>query len=342
MTTKIVHLVDDTNPGGVMRGLNYLQKTEALGPNATSVVIAVRRGAISAPKLDADLIVSHLSISWRNLPMLIALRARYAHLPLIHVEHSYSEAFADLNVRARRRFANLLRVSYALFNRVVAVSRSQADWMTREALVRPEALRVISTSVDLDTFLKIAPATGREARVIGAIGRFHRQKGFADLIAAFRAAAGPDQLLRLIGDGPEAAALREAAGGDPRIEFRPFTDDPAAAYAGCDVIAVPSLWEPYGLVALEARAAGRPVLATAVDGLEDQIEEGCVRVAKDGWTAAIAELPRAVHTARIAAARREAVKQNQRFSNEWRRLVTELTRPAAIHDGFVIGAAEAA
>ena len=49
MTTKIVHLVDDTNPGGVMRGLNYLQKSEALGPNATSVVIAVRRGAISAP-----------------------------------------------------------------------------------------------------------------------------------------------------------------------------------------------------------------------------------------------------------------------------------------------------
>jgi glycosyltransferase involved in cell wall biosynthesis len=258
--------------------------------------------------------------------MLIALRARYANLPLIHVEHSYSEGFVRRNVKARRRFNSLLCVSYALFNRVVAVSREQANWMTREGVVRSGALHVISSSVDLTPFLALQPASGRGAEIIGAVGRFHAQKGFEDLIRAFRVAAGPAQKLRLFGDGPEAATLRLAANGDERIEFHPFTNDPASAYASCDVIAVPSAWEPYGLVALEARAAGRPVLATPVDGLVDQIEEGCQEVADGSWEAAIAALPTSVTTARIAAARREACAQNARFADSWRDLIVELTK----------------
>ena len=339
MTTRIVHLVDDLSAGGVTRGLDYLVSGEALGHDAMSAILPIRRGRLSAPQIEADLIISHLSICWRNLPLLISLRARYPHLPLVHVEHSYSAGFVRHNVVARRRFENLLRVSYALFNNVIAVSRAQADWLSDRALVRSGALRVISTSVDLAPFLALEPTSGRRAKVIGAIGRFHPQKGFASLIAAFRQAAAPDQCLRLFGDGPAAHALRDAAGGDPRIEFYPFTETPAAAYAACDIVAAPSEWEPYGLVALEARAAGRPVLASRTDGLADQIGEGCVEVAEGGWAAAIAALPGAVHTARIAAARREAIAQNRRFQTEWRRLIAELTTQRVERDATRISLA---
>lgn len=327
MPTKVVHLVDDAKLGGVMRSVEYLRAERAHGSDVEMSVQIVRRGMTGAPKCDADLIVSHLSISWKNLPMMIALRARYAHLPIVHVEHSYSESFVAHNVRAKRRFKNLLRISLALFNRVVAVSRAQADWMTREGLVRADALRVISSSVDLKSLLTVEPASGRSAKVIGAVGRLHPQKGFDELIKAFRRCAGPDQVLRIVGEGPEEENLRALADDDRRIEFHPFTDNPAAAYAHCDVIALPSLWEPYGLVALEARAAGRPVLAAEVDGLIDQIEDGCIRVPVDGWGEAIAEIGGSTHTARIAAARRQAIRQNQQFKTEWRRLIADLTAP---------------
>lgn len=329
MSIRITHLVDDFSAGGVMRGLDFLRASETLGPSVESTVVSVQRGALGAPKVEADVIVSHLSVSWRNLPLLIGLRARYSYLPIIHVEHSYSEGFVSENVNAERRFENLLRIAYALFTRVVAVSRAQAEWLKRRNLVKPESLRVISTSVDLAPFLALTPASGRNARVLGAVGRFHKQKGFDELIAAFRTAAMPGQILRLIGDGPEAHALREAAGGDSRIQFHPFTDNPAAAYAECDAIAVPSKWEPYGLVALEARAAGRPVLVANVDGLGDQASEGCIAVQPGRWAAAIAALPEMVNTARIAASRREAVSQNRRFLAGWRGLIEEATSATA-------------
>ena len=59
----------------------------------THSVVAVRAGASLPPKLAADVIVSHVVLSWRNLPFVVALRSRYARIPLVHMEHSYSPAF---------------------------------------------------------------------------------------------------------------------------------------------------------------------------------------------------------------------------------------------------------
>tara|TARA_R110002020_G_scaffold234179_3_gene446131 strand:- start:9369 stop:9743 length:375 start_codon:yes stop_codon:yes gene_type:complete len=68
------------------------------------------------------------------------------------------------------------------------------------------------------------------------------------------------------------------AEGDTRISFPGFATDPAEALATCDAIMMPSRWEAYGLVALEAMAARRPVLAASIDGLQDHIAEGAIRV----------------------------------------------------------------
>ena len=104
--------------------------------------MVVPRGRFSAPALDDDIIVSHLSVSWRNLPQLVALRARYADRTLIHVEHSYTAAFTGLKVRHRTRFFALLRTAYSLFDRLVAVSEAQGRWLAERGLVRREAERL--------------------------------------------------------------------------------------------------------------------------------------------------------------------------------------------------------
>ncbi|KZY36412.1 hypothetical protein A3731_15835 [Roseovarius sp. HI0049] len=266
---KIVHLVDDTTAGGVMRMLDHLMSQPGLGQQSLR---KLARGSLSSGRIDADVIVSHLTISWRGLPGLIALRAMNPAARIIHVEHSYTRAFTALNVARKARFFALLRVAYSLFDRVVAVSRAQAAWLEERRLVDGEALAVIPPDVPLGPLAVLPRPTGLP-RVIGAIGRLERQKGFDILIEAFRLCPQRDARLLIFGEGSERAHLETLAAGDDRIEFRGHAGDPAEAYGQVDLVAMPSRWEAFGLVAREARAAGRPVISSAVDGLTDQIDE---------------------------------------------------------------------
>ncbi|WP_095589968.1 glycosyltransferase [Actibacterium ureilyticum] len=272
----ILHLIDDTTPGGVMRVLGHLASCPRLAVGGCHVVRSVSRGG-ALPRVQADIAVSHLALGWRGLLRLVAFRHRHAGMPMVHVEHSYTPAFATQNVPARRRFLTMLRTGYAQFDAVVAVSPAQADWLRAQGLVPPGALRMIRSAVDLSAFRAMRPPSGG-GRHIGAIGRLDRQKGFDILIPAFRLITDPQARLTLFGAGPEAARLHAMAAGDARIGFHGLVKTPASAMASVDAVAMPSRWEAYGLVALEARAARRPLALAAVDGLSDHAGPGVAMV----------------------------------------------------------------
>lgn len=319
---RIAHLIDDQSPGGVTRYLDFIAHTPGMAKLARHMIVPVPRTHPASVRFEADLIVSHLAISWRGLPGLITLRARHAGTPMVHVEHSYSEGFTAANVPARARFHTLLRCAYALFDRVVAVSQAQGDWLTRRGLVRPETLAVIRPSVDMSEFRALPAPEGR-LHNFGAIGRFDRQKGFDVMIRAFRDLPGNDLRLTLYGDGPERARLEELASGDVRIRFAGFAPDPVRAVAQCDVMLMPSRWEPYGIAAAEARAARRPLLVSGVDGLADHVEMGAIRVpdlSVEGWTAAMAQIAGTQMPTSLPARR---IEEQQTISG-WRQLLAEI------------------
>ncbi|NDV00538.1 glycosyltransferase [Pseudoroseicyclus tamaricis] len=317
---RIAHLIDDQNPGGVTRYLDFIASDPGMAALGRHEIVPVSRYRPAATRIEADVIVSHLTLSWRGLPGLMFLRARHPGTPLIHVEHSYSAGFVAHNVTRAARFYTLLRTGYAMFERVVAVSAAQADWMARRGLVAEGRLEVIRPSLDLSDFRALDAPEG-PVRTIGAIGRFDRQKGFDILIRAFRQIEGEDLRLRIIGDGPERARLEELAGADPRISFPGFAADPATAIAACDAIAMPSRWEPYGLVALEALAARRPVLVSNVDGLRDHVQTGALQVTGGGvddWVVGFNRLVTAKSLKRPGA----PVGTTRA---DWRRLLDEVT-----------------
>jgi glycosyltransferase involved in cell wall biosynthesis len=104
-----------------------------------------------------------------------------------------------------------------------------------------------------------------------------RSKGVGILI---RAARDVDGEFVLCGDGREVEGLRALAGslglGD-RVRFTGWLDggDLAAELADASVVVMPSLWpEPFGLVGIEALAAGRPVVASATGGVLDWLQDG--------------------------------------------------------------------
>ena len=101
---RVIHLVDDTTAGGVMRVIDHILTSPDLAAQANHSLVHLPRGKISARVYKADLIVSHLSISWRNLPMLIAARAANASTPLVHIEHSYTENFTSSVILISRSY----------------------------------------------------------------------------------------------------------------------------------------------------------------------------------------------------------------------------------------------
>lgn len=289
---RVTHLVDDTTAGGVMRVIDHMMTAPDLTRDADHILVEVARNGLPTGRMDADVIISHLAISWRLIPALAVLRALNPRARFIHVEHSYTKSFTAQNVRRKRRFGALLRASYAVFHDVVAVSEAQGEWLKNEGFVRPAALHVIPSCVDLSAFRKLAPPEGA-IKTIGAIGRLEPQKGFDILIKAFRDIHDPGLALHIFGQGAEEMLLRDLAAGDPRIHFKGFSADPVAAMAGLDAVMMPSRWEAYGLVAIETLAAGRRLLVTNVDGLTDHLSQGAMSV--DGaelksWHSALEDL----------------------------------------------------
>jgi len=270
---RVVHLTDDTTAGGVMRVIDHITRGSGMDNDAEHTMRHVQRAQVSFQKIEADVIVSHLSISWRTLPSLVALRLRHANAKLIHVEHSYTEGFVRHNVRNPRRFFALLRIGFGLFDRIVAVSATQEAWFLRSRLKSEDKLHLIRSYADLTPFLELPQRTGK-IRHLAAIGRLDHQKGFDLLIAAFCAAKDPDLRLSIYGVGEQEGMLRILAKGDERIRFEGFAKSPTSAYQDIDAVIMPSRWEAYGLVAIEALSAGCELFCRDVDGLRDHARFG--------------------------------------------------------------------
>lgn len=316
---RVTHLVDDTTAGGVMRVVGHMMTTPDLTRETDHSLLEVKRNRLCIGRVEADVIVSHLAISWRLLPLLAALRVLNPAARLVHVEHSYTKCFTALNVRRKRRFGALLKLSYALFHDVVAVSTAQGNWLRDEGFVRPDALHVIPSCVDLSAFRELAPPEVA-VKTIGAIGRLEPQKGFDILIKAFRELSDPNLALHIFGQGAEEKRLRDLAAGDPRIRFKGFSSNPVAAMAGLDAVMMPSRWEAYGLVAIETLAAGRRLLVSNVDGLTDHLPHGAALVDGAGtkpWQSALEELFAAPPSPRGPG---HAHNYERHFSDCWRTL----------------------
>lgn len=116
----------------------------------------------------------------------------------------------------------------------------------------------------------------RGALQLLCIGRLSKEKGFDLAVAAVAGLGGQGSEVRLdiVGDGPERATLETAARACSGLVTLRGALSPEAlrvAIDACDAVLVPSRHEGLGLVALEAMARGRPVIASAVGGLVDVV-----------------------------------------------------------------------
>lgn len=285
MKPSILHILIDRNVGGVTSSVNGLlrsplsEKFDFLLLNlqeAFSYLFQPRsasRSPSSSPsrrKSKVDLIIFHDACSWKLLIILLILRLRGN---LYIQEHHYSEASESLNVPSKSRFRLMLKLAYGIANRVIAVSYAQRDWMLKYKLIAPHKLTVIQQCRELEDFLdaRIKPLDPK--LTLGYFGRFSEQKGVDLLLKAMRDLQDLDLNLLIGGYGENEPLLRQLADGDARIQFCGKLANVPKFLELCDVIIIPSRWEPWGNVCLEAKSAGKPVIVTKVDGLVEQVED---------------------------------------------------------------------
>jgi glycosyltransferase involved in cell wall biosynthesis len=146
--------------------------------------------------------------------------------------------------------------------------------------VRPGSVAVLPNGIDLERFAGIAPVgfngNGR-ARIVGMVANLRPVKGPEVLVEAARvlAASHGDVLFQIAGGGDEASVARliQSAGLGDRVELKGCVDDVASFLAGIDVAVLTSHCEGLSNAILEYMAAGRPIVATAVGGNVELIED---------------------------------------------------------------------
>jgi len=165
-------------------------------------------------------------------------------------------------------------------DRYVAVSEDMARTL-RAALHSERKVRMIHNGVALDrpamanASLRAALSPTPDRPLMLTVARLHPQKGLGYLLSA--AACVPGAVFLVAGDGPQRGALEAESrrlGLAERVIFLGHREDVPALLACCDLFVLPSLFEGLPVSVLEAMAAGKPVIATAVGGTDEVVVHG--------------------------------------------------------------------
>jgi glycosyltransferase involved in cell wall biosynthesis len=218
----------------------------------------------------------------------------------------------------------LQRQAYRAATKVVANSPAARDILEREGIA-PTSIAVIPNGLDPTAFAARKPRGERDAvRTIITVANLRPEKGHETLIAAAGILVRQFPALRflVVGSGPrreELERLSAARGLSQHIEFLGHREDVPRLLAEADAYVLPSRSEAFPNGAIEAMAAGLPVVASAVGGLLNLIEDG--RTGRlvppadpDALAAAVRSLiEHPLEAAAIGAAARATVLQQYSF-----------------------------
>ena len=230
---------------------------------------------------DERIDVLHAHLFYANVAA--RLVGRLARVPVVLTAHHDTDVWMGPHHRL------VERLTAPLSDRVLACSEAVRRYAIDRYRIAAERVVTLRNAIDPQAVpsgpaararARAALGAGDEERIAGTLGRLDEpKKGLRVFLAAAARVAARDPRARfvLIGDGPARARLERLAAGlglRDKVRFLGERIDAEALMPGLDLLVQPSLWEGFGLSVLEAMAAGRPVVATAVGGLVEVVRDG--------------------------------------------------------------------
>jgi alpha-maltose-1-phosphate synthase len=249
-----------------------------------------RNISMAATDVDADVVHCH---TWYTHLGGITTKLAYG-IPLVLTTHSLE----PLRPWKREQLGGgydasawVERTALEMSDAIVAVSQGTRDDVLRLFDVKPERVHVIHNGIDLALYRPVKETDALERYGVDParpyvlfVGRITRQKGIVHLVRAIPQIDPEAQVVLCAGapDTPEIAAEMEAAVAEAQAA-RPgiiWTQEmlPREAtvqlYSHATVFCCPSVYEPFGIINLEAMACGTPVVATATGGIPEVVVDG--------------------------------------------------------------------
>ncbi len=185
----------------------------------------------------------------------------------------------------------LERTALEMADAVIAVSEETKKDVNRLFNIAPERMHVIYNGIDLEEYRPVQTkgvlqrfGINPEIPYILFVGRIARQKGIIHLVNAIKHLAPDFQVVLCAGapDTPEiaeemksaVAAAQEKRDGVIWVEEMVDIPTKVELYSNAAVFVCPSIYEPFGIINLEAMACGTPVVASSVGGIKEVVVDG--------------------------------------------------------------------
>lgn len=297
--------IDDVDLGPNVRVVHVVSGPEApvskgvIWQDLPSFVDGVRR-FVEQEEVKYDLIHSHYWISGRVAWM---LKSDWPGVPVVNMFHTLGH-LKNLVAQPATEQEPLQRVKVeteivAFADRLVAATPLEREHLLTLYGADPDKISIIPPGVDLELFRPVSPAEAKahlglpaEHRMVLFVGRIEALKGLDTLIRAMAQVVERDPSLRghlcvcIIGGDADPESmdgemrrldkLREELGITDVVMFLGSRDQTELPYyySAAEMVTVPSHYESFGMVALEATACRAPVIASDVGGLSFIVQDG--------------------------------------------------------------------
>ncbi len=185
------------------------------------------------------------------------------------------------------RVERLNRLLEPITDAFIAVARPHAQYLAEHEGCPPHKVRVIPNGIDVERFRPQAPCPSLRATlqlpagapVVGIVAALRPEKNHGLFLEAAAAVLAeiPEARFLIVGDGPQRPALHDAArrlGIDQAVHFLGTRSDIPEILALCEVFALSSHMEANPVSILEAAACGKPVVATRVGSVPENVHDG--------------------------------------------------------------------
>ena len=217
-------------------------------------------------------------------------RTKTIHTPHGHLFYGYFGKGKEL------LYVSLERLAARFCERIITISEDERREYLRRRIGDQRKVVTIYNGIEMNRFpgdgKKIRKELGiaQQAPLVGFVGRLEEIKGPHHFVEAARkiGAARPQTHFLMAGDGPMKAALMKKAHGVSHLHFLGHREDIADCIAALDLVLIPSLNDGFNLAAVEAMACSKPIVATAVGGLPEVINDAGILI-RAGDTSRMAE-----------------------------------------------------